>query len=69
MAKLNVVIEHRDGRTYSVTEGDYRKVYASEGFRITGHDGTPDGEFVPYEAPKPAAEPAAAAGDEGKGKK
>jgi len=38
---MRVIIGHRDGREYSVTEADYQRLYADEGFTILrNEDGT-----------------------------
>ncbi len=51
-----VVIEHKDGRRYGVTEANFRKLYEDDGFKVVAEaDNT-----TPYEAPEPkATKPAA----------
>lgn len=46
----NVIIEHKDGRTYSTTREGFHKLYEDEGFKITGEE--TDLSFVPVGIPK-----------------
>ncbi len=47
----DVVIEHKDGQRYGVTESDFHKLYEDDGFKIVAEaDNT-----TPYVAPEPKA--------------
>jgi hypothetical protein len=52
MAKQRVVIEHKDGRSYSVLPADFKRLADSQykGFKIVSNE---DGS--PYQEPKPRA--------------
>lgn len=52
MAEDRFIIEHKDGRRYSVTRETFGDQYKAEGFKIVG----PDGDAPPE---KPKAEPKA----------
>ncbi len=56
MASKEVVIIHKDGRRYGVSESDFRKLYEDDGFKIEYEaDNT-----TPYVAPAPKASPVVA---------
>lgn len=52
MAENRVIIEHKDGRSYSVTREAFEAMYQPEGFKITGEETDAAFDLVGVPAPR-----------------